>query len=118
MLKKRFVSGGDDWCVYMEGMDMVFQGCLLINLPASPSACNATTNQRLDQQRLAVVVAAMATTIAVGTTAKMAAAAVAKTTAEGGELSFFTPRYSFRARKKMMFMGHNSKYRDVPEKTR
>ncbi len=34
----------------------------------------------------------------------------------GGELSFFTPRYSFLARKKLMVMGHYSKYRDVPEK--
>ncbi len=33
-----------------------------------------------------------------------------------GELSFFTPRYSFPARKKLIFVGHNTKYRNVSEK--
>ncbi len=45
MLMKRFVGGGNDWRIHMDGMVMVFQGCPLINLPASPSAYNATTNQ-------------------------------------------------------------------------
>jgi hypothetical protein len=81
MLMKRFMDRVDNWCIHMDGMVMVFQGCLLINLPASPSVYNATTNQRLEQQRWAVVVAVMATATAAGTTAKMAAAAVAKTTA-------------------------------------
>ncbi len=81
MLMKRFVGGGDDSRVHMDGMVMVFQGFPLINLPASPSTYNATTNQRLEQQRWAVVVAAMATATAVGTMAKMVAVAVAKTTA-------------------------------------
>ncbi len=81
MLMKRFVGGGDDWHVHMDSMVMVFQGCPLINLLVSPSAYNATTNQRLEQQRWAVVVAAMATATAVGMTAKMVAAAVAKTMA-------------------------------------
>jgi hypothetical protein len=45
MLMKRFVGGGDDLRVHMDVMVMVFQGCTLINLPASPSAYNATTNQ-------------------------------------------------------------------------
>jgi F0F1-type ATP synthase membrane subunit c/vacuolar-type H+-ATPase subunit K len=78
---KRFVGGGDDWRIHMDRMVMVFQGCPLINLPASPSVYNATIYQRLEQQRWAVVVAAMATATAAGTTAKMVAAAVAKTTA-------------------------------------
>ncbi len=77
---KGFVGGGDEWCVHMDIMVMVFQGCPLINLPASPSAYNATTNQRLEQQRWAVVVAAMATATAMGTTGTMAVAAAAKTT--------------------------------------
>jgi hypothetical protein len=81
MLMKRFVGRGDDWRIHIDVMVMVFQGCPLINLPASPSAYNATTNQRLEQQRWAVVVVAMATATAVGTTATMVAAAVAKTTA-------------------------------------
>jgi hypothetical protein len=38
MSMKRFVGGGDDWCVHMDVMVMVFQGCPLINLTASPSA--------------------------------------------------------------------------------
>ena len=66
---KRFVGGGDDWHVNMDVMVMVFQGCPLINLPESPSVYNATTNQWLEQQRWAVVVAAMATVMAAGTTA-------------------------------------------------
>ena len=81
MLMKRFVGAGDDWCVHMDVMVIVFQGCPLINLLASPSAYIATTNQRLEQQRWAVVVAAMATATAVGMTAKMVAAAMAKITA-------------------------------------
>jgi hypothetical protein len=81
MLMKRFVSGGDDWCIHMDVMVMVFQRRPLINLLASQSAYNATTNQRLEQQRWAVVVAAMATATVVGTTATTAAAAVAKTMA-------------------------------------
>jgi hypothetical protein len=81
MLMKRFVGGGDNWRVHMDGMVMVFQGCPLKNLPASPSAYNATTNHRLEQYRWAVVVAAMATATGAGTMAKMAAAMVAKTTA-------------------------------------
>jgi hypothetical protein len=36
----------------------------------------------------------------------------------GGELSFFTPGYSFPARKKLILVGHNTKYRNIPEKTR
>ncbi len=80
MLMKRFAGGADDWRVHMDGMVMVFQGCPLKNLPASPSAYNATTNQRLEQHRWAVVVAAMATATGAGTMAKMAAATVAKTT--------------------------------------
>ncbi len=69
MLMKRFVGGGDDWRVHIDVMVMVFQGCPLINLMASPSAYNATTSQRLKQQRWGVVVAAMATVMAAGTTA-------------------------------------------------
>jgi hypothetical protein len=80
MLMKRFVGGGDDWCVHMDVMVMVFQGLPLKNLPASPAAYNATTNQRLEQQRWAVVVTAMATATVAGTTATTAAAAAAKTT--------------------------------------
>jgi hypothetical protein len=57
MLMKRFVGAGDDWCVHMDVMVIVFQGCPLINLTASSSAYNATTNQGLEQQRWAVVVA-------------------------------------------------------------
>jgi hypothetical protein len=38
MLMRRFVGGGDEWCVHMDVMAMVFQGCTLINLTASPSA--------------------------------------------------------------------------------
>jgi hypothetical protein len=34
----------------------------------------------------------------------------------GDELSFFTPRYSFPARKKRFFVGHNTKYRNFSEK--
>jgi hypothetical protein len=75
MLRKRFVGGGDDWCIHMDVMVMVFQGLPLKNLPASPSAYNTTTNQCLEQQRWAVVVAAMATATVVGTTATTAAAA-------------------------------------------
>ncbi len=45
MLKKRFVGGGDDWRVHMEGMVLMFHGCPLINLTAILSAYNATTNQ-------------------------------------------------------------------------
>ncbi len=41
----------------------------------------ATTNQRLEQQRWAVVVWAMGTAMAAGMTATMVAVAVAKTTA-------------------------------------
>ncbi len=63
----------------MDIMVMVFHRCPLINLPASPSAYNATTNQRLEQQRWVVVVAAMATATAVGTMVTTAAVAVAKT---------------------------------------
>ncbi len=48
---------------------------------ASPSVYNATTNQRLEQQRWAVVVVAMATATSAGTTGTMVAAVVAKTTA-------------------------------------
>jgi hypothetical protein len=81
MLRKRFVGGGDDWCVHMDIMVMVFQGLLLKNLPASPSAYNAATNQRLEQQRWAVVVAAMATAMVAGSMTTMAAAAAVKTTA-------------------------------------
>ncbi len=81
MLMKRFVGGGDDSCIHMDSMVIVFQGCQLINLPASPSAYNATTNQQLEHHRWAVVVAAMATATAAGRMAKMAAAVVAKTTA-------------------------------------
>jgi hypothetical protein len=44
MLMKRFVGGGDDWHVHMDIMVGVFQGCPMINLPANPSAYNATTN--------------------------------------------------------------------------
>ncbi len=80
MLMKRFVGGCDDWRVHMDGMVMVFQGWPLIYLPASPSAYNATTNQRLEQYRWVVVVAAMVTAAAAGTTVKMVAAVVAKTT--------------------------------------
>jgi hypothetical protein len=39
MLMKRFVGRGYDWHVYMDIMVMVFQGCPLINLAVSPSAC-------------------------------------------------------------------------------
>jgi hypothetical protein len=81
MLMKRFVGGGDDWRIHMDVMVMVFQGCPLMNLPASPSVYNATINQQLEQQRVAEVVAVMATVTAAGTTATTAAAAVAKTTA-------------------------------------
>ncbi len=83
------MGGGDDWCVHMEVMVMVFQGLPLKNLPASLSAYNATTNQRLEQQRWAVVVAAMATATVAGTTAIMAAAAAvaAKTTAATAQKS-------------------------------
>jgi hypothetical protein len=81
MLMKRFVGGGNDWRVHMDVMVMVFQGFPLINLTASPSAYNATTNQRLEQQRWVVVVAAMATAAAAGMMATTAAAAAAKTTA-------------------------------------
>jgi hypothetical protein len=84
MLRKRFVCGGDDWCVHMDVMVMVFQGLPLKNLHASPSAYNSTTNQHLEQQRLAVVVAVMATAKVAGrtaTTAAAAAAVAAKTTA-------------------------------------
>ncbi len=38
MLMKRFVGGGDDWCIHVDVMVMVFQWCPLINLQASPSA--------------------------------------------------------------------------------
>ncbi len=78
---KRFVGGGNDWHVHMDVMVMVFQGCSPINLTASPSLYNATTNQQLERQRWAVVVVAMATATAVGMMATMAAAVVAKTTA-------------------------------------
>ncbi len=78
---KRFVGGGDDWQVHIEVIVMIFQGCSLINLPASPAAYNATTNQRLEHQRWAVVVVAMATAAAVGTTSTTAAAAAIKTMA-------------------------------------
>ncbi len=81
MLMKRFVGGGNDWRIHMGGMVMVFQGCPLINLTASPSAYNTTTNQRLEQQRWAVVVAVMATVTAAGMTVKMAAVVAAKTIA-------------------------------------
>jgi hypothetical protein len=82
MLMKRFVGGGNDLHVYMDIMIMVFQGCSLINLLASPSAYNATaTYQQLEQQRWAVVVAAIATATAAGMMAIMAAVAAAKTTA-------------------------------------
>jgi hypothetical protein len=81
MLMKRFEGGGDDWGVHMDVMVMVFQGCPLINLPASPSAYNAATNQGLEQQRWAVVVAAMATATAAGTMATTVAVVAAKTMA-------------------------------------
>ncbi len=83
------MGGGDDWCVHMDVMVMVFQGQPLKNLPVSPSAYDATTNQHLEQQRWAVVVAAMATAMAAGTTATMAAAAAmaAKTTAATAQKS-------------------------------
>ncbi len=84
MLMKRFVGGGNDWRIHMDVMVIMFQGLPLINLPASPSAYNATTNQRLEQQRWAVVVAAMAAATTVGMTATMAAVAAAKTTAATG----------------------------------
>ncbi len=35
---KKFVGGGDDLCIHMVVMVMVFQGCPLINLPASSSS--------------------------------------------------------------------------------
>ena len=82
---KRFVGVGDDWRVHrrvhMDVMVMVFQWCPLINLPASPSAYNATTNQHLEQQKCVVVARAMATAIVARTTATTAAAVGAKTTA-------------------------------------
>jgi hypothetical protein len=81
ILMKRFVGGGDDWHIHMDVMVMVFQECPLINLPASPSAYNATTNQQLEQQRWAVVVVAMATATAARLMATKMAVAVAKTTA-------------------------------------
>jgi hypothetical protein len=81
MLRKRFAGRGDDWCNHMDVMVMVFQGLPLKNLPASPSAYNATTNQCLEQQRWVVVVAAMATATLAGMTATTAAAAAGKTTA-------------------------------------
>ncbi len=81
MLMKRFVGGGDDWHVHMDAMVMVYQGGPPINLTTSPSAYHATTNQRLEQQRWAVVVVAMATATAAGTTATTAAVAGSKTTA-------------------------------------
>jgi hypothetical protein len=78
MLMKRFVDGGDDWHVHMDAMVMVLQGCPLINLPTSPSAYNATTNQRVEKQRWAVVVAAMATATVARMMATTVAAAAAK----------------------------------------
>ncbi len=81
MLMKRFVGGGDNWRVHMDVMVMVFQVCPLINLTASPSAYNATTNQQLEQHRWAVVVEVMATVTAGGMTATTPAAVAAKTTA-------------------------------------
>jgi hypothetical protein len=81
MLTKRFVGGGNDWCIHMDIMVMVFQGCPVINLPESPSAYRATINQRLEQQRWPVVVAAMATATSAGTMPTTAAVVAAKTTA-------------------------------------
>ncbi len=65
----------------MDIMVMVFQECPMINLPASPSAYNATTNQQLEQQRWVVVVVAMATATAARLTATTMAVAAAKTMA-------------------------------------
>jgi hypothetical protein len=81
MLRTRFVGGGDDWCIHMDVMVMVFQGLPLKNLPSSPSVYNATANKCLEQQRWVVVVVMMATAMVAGMMATMMAVVVAKTTA-------------------------------------